>query len=228
MRATFYREKLTPGQLITIKDEQAHHLNVVRVKIDEEILVLNGLGQKARAQIISITKKEVVIKLITIEEDSKKHNLELAIANPKKDAFEDILKMAVELGVTNIYPLESKFSQYDYTSSDRIDRLIESALIQSNNLFWPNIFPQESLINFLNNNKHPIVYFSSQEVPAKINLNPDQKIIILIGPEAGFSNEETEQIKGLAGVNLIHLPTPILRAPTAVATSVGYLLSMIK
>ena len=48
---------------------------------------------------------------------------------------------------------------------------------------------------------------------------------ILIGPEAGFSALEELDILSKSNVFSIHLPTPILRAPTAVASSIGYLLA---
>ncbi|MDD4976263.1 MAG: RsmE family RNA methyltransferase [Bacteriovorax sp.] len=226
MRAIFYpfsRENALKSILVT--DESAKHLHVVRIKAEEEILVLNGSGLKALTRVGAISKNQIELIVDSIEESKDSHEISLAIANPKKDAFEDILKIAVELGVRNIYPLTSEFSQYDYLASDRVQRILESALIQSNNPFLPIVHPQVNLNIFLDKWNSPLFFFNSKPN----NCGKVEKIsgvrAILIGPEGGFSLREEASILAKSNVFSIHLPTPILRAPTAVASSMGYLLS---
>jgi RsmE family RNA methyltransferase len=72
-----------------------------------------------------------------------------------------------------------------------------------------------------------IFYFSSVKKDSFVNLNIDQeknKILLVIGPEGGLSPFEERFLNGLEKIQTVHLPTPILRAPHALATSVGYLL----
>lgn len=228
MRAVFYPfEKIALNETIQVTGDTAHHLNVVRVKINEVILLLNGKGARLTGNVLSIQKNLVEIQTTKFEESKASHELSLAIANPKKDAFEDILKAAVELGIKNIYPLSSDFSQYDYLPSERIDRILESALIQSNNAFMPTIYSQQSLKDFLAKHSDTIVFFNSKITPGPMNDSAAQeKKTILIGPEGGFSPLEVEIISQYSSIQEIHLPTPILRAPTAVASSVGYLLAL--
>jgi len=210
---------------ILIEGESAHHLNVVRVKIDEMLLLLNGQGSIVTGKITALSKNQVSVKVQKVESFVRQHELSLAIANPKKDAFEDILKAAVELGVKNIYPLSSDFSQYDYVASERVARVMESALIQSNNPFFPAVHSQQSLKEFLSTHQDQICFFNSkpsQETSVKAGVIPKT---ILIGPEGGFSSGEISAILAFPKIQEIHLPTPILRAPTAVAASIGYLLA---
>lgn len=228
MRAVFVKQELSVGQNISLTGDQAHHLNVVRTKELEQIKILNGQGFEAIGTVLSISKKEVMISVGEVNFSAKKNNIEVVLACPKKEAFEDILKFCVELGVSKIQPLTSKFSQFTYTPNERFDRLIESAMIQSNNLFCLDISPQISLDEFLDKNKEEFVYFSSIPVDSNFTFLKGQKIKILIGPEGGFSNEETAKILMGTEVKFVHLPTPILRAPTAVATSIGYLLANLK
>ena len=47
------------------------------------------------------------------------------------------------------------------------------------------------------------------------------KCLGFVGPEGGFSEEEEHQISLIPGSCSIHLPTPILRAPTAIASLAG-------
>lgn len=229
MRAVFCESdsNFTKGHEVIISGDRAHHLQVVRVKLNEDILVLNGKGALFYATITAITKKEFVLKINKVENCQLKHELSLAVSVPKKDAFEDILRISVELGINEIYPLSSEFSQYEFSASDRIARLLESALVQSNNAFLPKIHPQTKLASFLAENVNPLVYFSSiSSQHEKSHEFTNRKLTILIGPEGGFSTPEEIEIANSSKIKIIHLPTPILRAPTAVATSVGYLLGL--
>jgi 16S rRNA (uracil1498-N3)-methyltransferase len=101
----------TENSTIVISGERAHHLNVVRVKVGEEILILNGRGLKFFAKIINITKKDIALKIFKFERSTPNDILDLAIATPKKEAFEDILKISVELGINQIVPLFSQYCQ---------------------------------------------------------------------------------------------------------------------
>lgn len=227
MRAIYndFNDILTGNNLI-ITGDAAHHLNVVRVRVHEVILLMNGRGSIIHGEIQSITKAQVEINIQESFNFQPLHELSLAIANPKKDTFEDILKSAVELGIKHIYPLSSSFSQYDYAPSERIQRVLESALIQSNNPFFPIIHEQQSLTNFLNVHENTLVFFNSQKIFSANKYDNDLKLkTILIGPEGGFSPDEVVDILSYQNVLEIHLNTPILRASTAVATSVGFLLS---
>ena len=227
MRAVYHSfDSVNSGDHLIITGDAAHHLNVVRVKINEVILLMNGRGSILKGVIQSLSKNQIDIKVEHSEVFQHTHELSLAIANPKKDAFEDILKSAVELGLKHIYPLSSEFSQYDYAPSERIQRVLESALIQSNNPFFPVIHEQQALKNFLNTHQDTLVFFNSQTNPdsAKKALQNSAKTI-LIGPEGGFSAIEVAEILKYSRVQEIHLSTPIMRAPTAVASSVGYLLA---
>jgi 16S rRNA (uracil1498-N3)-methyltransferase len=188
-------------------------------------LVLNGRGQRAHALVGTIFKTQVELIVTRIDDMTPLHRISLAIANPKKDAFEDIIKIAVELGVQVIYPIRSEFSQYDYEENERIQRIQESALIQSNNDFLPKIHKQLSLENFLEIHQQLIYFFNSNPMETS---KLDKKLIektVLIGPEGGFSAREESLILSKQNVLSIHMPTPIQRAPTAVASSIGYLLS---
>ena len=225
MRAIFVKSNLITNSVVELSEESAHHLNVVRAKLNDDILVLNGLGEKAIGSLIAITKKSGSIKISEVQRELPKNQFRLAVACPKKDAFEDILKMAIELGITEIQPLTSEFSQFEYTSSERIDRLIESALIQSNNLIRPTIHNQITLENFLLDLDSQLFYFSSKPVDSQNKIVPSENAFILIGPEAGFSEAETLKTAEFSKSISIHLNTAIMRAPTAVAASVGYLLS---
>ncbi|AUN96596.1 16S rRNA (uracil(1498)-N(3))-methyltransferase [Bacteriovorax stolpii] len=226
MRAVFHSfDNVSDDEAIIVTGDAAHHLNVVRLRANEDLLLLNGKGSILTTKVLSVAKNTIEIKVVKSETFTPKHQLSLAVAMPKKDAFEDILKMAVELGINEIYPLVSEYSQYEYAPSERVQRILESALIQSNNPFFPVIHEQRELGAFLKEHQETIVFFNSRPAGAKKEQMQGPKKTILIGPEGGFSPEEVTAIGAYNSVLEIHLATPILRAPTAVASSVGYLLA---
>jgi len=226
LRAIFYAfDSQVAGDLVQVTGDTVHHLTVARVRENEKVLLLNGKGQRLLGIIQAFTKKSIDIKIIDSENVELYHNLSLAIAMPKKDAFEDILKMAVELGINEIYPLTSAYSQYEYEPSERIQRILESALVQSNNAFFPVLHSQQLLSSFLAGHTGTIAFFNSKKSEILSSRDQGAKKTILIGPEGGFSAEEVGSINNYPKILEIHLPTPILRAPTAVASSIGYLLS---
>lgn len=226
MRAIYYPfVKSDLEKNIIIADEQAKHLQVVRIRTGEEVLVLNGKGLKAYTTVETISKTQIELVVKSLDGETRLHDIHLAIANPKKDAFEDILKIAVELGAKSIQPLRSEFSQYDYEAGERFNRILESALVQSNNAFMPVIHNQISLEQFLSKNTDPLFFFNSRPATnSQIEIHQGDRTI-LIGPEGGFSDREVGLITERPNVFSIHMPTPIQRAPTAVASSMGYLLA---
>jgi 16S rRNA (uracil1498-N3)-methyltransferase len=226
LRAIFHSyDSLEKNVVIILTGDSFHHLNVTRARENEKILILNGKGQKALGLITVIAKKNIELKILESETCIPDHKLSLAIAMPKKEAFEDILKISTELGINEVFTLSSEYSQYVFEQNERVQRILESALIQSNNTYIPIIHNEQSLTNFIATHTEKIAFFNSKKLEENIKVETSEKITILIGPEGGFSQSEIELISKYSKIIEIHLPTPILRAPTAVASSVGYLLS---
>lgn len=234
MRAIFERnKKFNIGDQFTISDDRAHHLNVVRTRAGEEIRIFDGHGCAYEAKVQSITKKEVTLEILSRKEKKQQQQLVLFIGVPKKDAFEDILKIAVESGFSDIVPLTTTYSQFEYMESERFNKIIESALVQSNNYFWPKISPQLKLqdLNTIDLLLDTSILFSSFSEGKNDDVNKQiwHRTGVFIGPEAGFTPSEEEQILASKFKTLRkHLPCPILRAPTAVAVSAGYIYSQMQ
>jgi 16S rRNA (uracil1498-N3)-methyltransferase len=75
MRAIFLNIELQELELIEISGDQAHHLNVIRIKENEEILILNGKGKSALANVLSIQKKNIKVKIKKIISYERKHDI---------------------------------------------------------------------------------------------------------------------------------------------------------
>jgi 16S rRNA (uracil1498-N3)-methyltransferase len=231
MRA-IYHENIE--NLSYIEGEEAHHLaNVVRIKKGEEILILNGKGQRVRAKVSNIEKDRVYIEIfesILMEHPNRIH---LAIGLPKKDAFEEVIRNATEIGLSKIYYFKSQFSQQDFVFNDRIKRVLISASIQSNNPYFPaleKLADLNSLISIFGQYNKILYFCSHSKIPSKsdLNLNERDKVLVIIGPEGGFSSPEEDQLINNSLVNAIHLPSYILRAQNAVVASTAWIMGKLE
>ncbi len=208
-----------------------HLVKVVRIKIGDSVLIFDGHGKIFETVVYNIKNKEADLQVKKIIEKEKSYFIDLAIGIVKRDALESIIKIGVELGFSQIIPLKTEYSQSHFLKRDRVTRLSESALIQSNNCFLP-IFREIILIDQIDFTYYDeIFYFTSN-----FNLRVDQqnkselanKKLIIVGPEGGLSDEEESYLLEINKINknikFINLPTPILRSPTAIAAAMGFIM----
>ncbi len=228
MRAIFFKNKISKGDLLDLDGPTAKHLiSATRVRLGEEVLILNNSGSKYKSTITSIDKKSLKLKVGTPLKGKRSNVPDIILMLPKKEAFIDILKSIVELGVHNLYPFSSEYSQQKLEiSGERLERVLESSIIQSNNPFGVKIRKMRpfSEISQLTKEYDQTVYFSSIEKSTLKNRGEANlsRTLIIIGAEGGLSSSEEKYLKEIL-VDFVNLPTYILRSKTAVSTAVGFL-----
>lgn len=240
---SFQKKFKSVDSVYVIDGDNAHHLiNVVRVKTTEKILIFDGNGQTFECKIEKVSKKDITVVVTNVVVETSKHMIDILVSPPKKDAFSEIIKNATELGIRNLFLLESQFAQINEQTmlkKERIDRLIESAMQQSNNPFFLTVHSEFKKIHkdkstllesFFDSYKY-IFYFSSQTHMQSNGLgyqfSQDDKVLLIIGPEGGFSNEEESVLSRHKNVKTLHLPSYILRSENAVLACAGYTLSFL-
>ncbi|MCT4642524.1 MAG: 16S rRNA (uracil(1498)-N(3))-methyltransferase [Bacteriovoracaceae bacterium] len=211
------------NQLIIRDKDQIHHIkNVLRTKIGEELLLLDGKGSSQKTKVHQISKKEIELsptdKSIFHE---RTHHLKVAIGQLKKDAMEIVLKQAVELGIEELVILETKYSQRYELNFSRIDKFLKLALEQSNAPYIPkiNVEKFEKYIKEADN----LVYMSLHS-ESKNALKSPTNATLVVGPEGGFSEDENLLLCQKNDTSIIKLPSNILRAQTAMSCGCGYIL----
>jgi 16S rRNA (uracil1498-N3)-methyltransferase len=225
MRAQYLKNlSIQPGY--QLKGDEAHHLiSVVRVELNEPILLLNGNGLKVHTVVETLAKRELTLKTLTHEILKDSSCLNLALGIPKKEALELCLKQAVELGFRKIFLIRSAYSQIKLPESERMMSLLVSALEQSNAPFLPlllnSTWEDLPFIDF-----DEVVMMDSQSERTDIGLKAGKNLsrLLVVGPEGGFSPQELEKLHHLENVSIVQLPCPILRSPTAVAAGAGLMM----
>jgi len=224
MRASFQKD-LVLQESYQLKGDAAHHLvNVVRVELNEEILLLNGAGLTIKTKVSSISKRELILTNIGASQVSRNYGMDLALGIPKKEALELSLKQAVELGFRKIYLIRGEFSQTRLPEPERLESLLISALEQSNAAFLPEII-QSSWDELPISEYSEILMMDSQSKTQDTKYAKSlESRLLIVGPEGGFSPAESELLHKMPKIRILNLPTPILRTPTAVAVGAGILL----
>lgn len=224
MRACFL-EVLKIQESYLLKGDAAHHLiNVLRIEINEEVLLLNGMGLSVKTKVHSLTKKEITLVHLESVNAERTLALDMALGIPKKEALELCLKQAVELGFRKLYLVRSQYSQTRLPETERLKSLLVSALEQSNAPYLPEIV-NAAWEEIPTGEYGEILMMDSQNKSqnAEKAKSKEPKLLI-VGPEGGFAPEEASFIYKMPNIRIVNLPTPILRTPTAVATGAGILL----
>jgi 16S rRNA (uracil1498-N3)-methyltransferase len=198
--------------------EAKHAYKVLRKKEGDELVLVDGKGCKAVAEIQSIQKNSVSLSIKSrelIDEPSVKKVLGLGIIKIR-DRFEFAIEKAVELGATTICLFDAEYSERTRIKKDRLDSIIQSAFKQSGRWWIPEvkILPDLKSVLFEFADHEMIMAHEKVDVEKPV-LSSKKEKLLLIGPEGGFSENEVELIHQ-AGGKLISLGPNRLRAETAV------------
>ncbi len=226
MRA-LYVQNLTCDDGVVVEGRAAHHLiNVLRLKKDDEILGLDGMGTSARLKVSSVEKRIIYFQKQAQQKSNPKHQIDLVVGKVKKEALELVLKQSCELGFSKIYIVETGFSQRYKLNDERIEKILISGIEQSNNLYLPEVI-EVKMTDLPFEEYDKIIHFSTDIEPLAIVGKKLRRGLIVIGPEGGFTPDEEEFIGDLPNVTKHKLGTNIMRTPTAVSCAMGYCLGQL-
>lgn len=224
MRAALLEEAVfKSGETVVVDGAKLHHLlNVARVKINQEILLLDGKGAVASAVVKKIEKRKMELEVETTQQSDLESNFDIAFGMPKKEAFEFCLRACVETGASRIFVVKSERSQSYPLKEDRVKNILVAGVEQSNNPFLPDLAVLG--MDELPYDKYDYIALASLQEKRDIEVLPG-KGLLLIGPEGGFTDQEERLILSKKTAFPLHFPGPILRTQTAIPFFSGALAS---
>lgn len=216
---------------VVIGDEKAHYLSsVLRCKTGNSIIVTDESGCSYAAQILAASNKMVTIEITGDYIMNTESGLDIILVQGllKGEKMDIVIQKATELGVTAIIPVITERSQLRATRKhSRWKKIAEEASRQSGRTSIPEISDTYSFKDIfttpaLTSGKGIIFWEQGGEkLSAVINkLSRTDKIILLIGPEGGFSEKEALIASG-KGFLTATLGSRILRAETASIAAVS-------
>ena len=178
------------------KEESRHIIKVLRKKDSDILFVTNGLGFIFKTEIILASDNKCTVKIIEIEKsEAPKIHLHLAVAPTKmNDRYEWFLEKATEIGIQEITPIICDHSERKIVKTERFDKIILSAMKQSNQPFLPKLNDPVSFKDFISKDLSGQKFVAHCEETHKKTLKnllqKEQSVTILIGPEGDFSQKE--------------------------------------
>jgi 16S rRNA (uracil1498-N3)-methyltransferase len=186
------------SDVITFSEPESRHcIKVLRLGMDDEVCIVDGAGGFYRARLSSTNSKccsAVVFEKISAF-GKRNFHLHIAIAPTKSiTRFEWFLEKAAEIGIDEITPLRCEHSEKKVLNTNRVMKIIISAMKQSVKAYQPKINPMTDLKKFLLQDitgRKFIAHCSNAETAHLKSLyHPGENVLILVGPEGGFSDSE--------------------------------------
>lgn len=234
MRRLFYKGLL--ADTIEITGSDAHHLmHVMRAKAGQEVIVVDDSGQVGRMEMTAFREDAVTMQLKERLAADTESPLELVLAQCllKADKMDYVVQKAVELGVTEIVPVKSHncVVRYDAKKAaarqSRWQKIAEEAAKQCGRTALTEVAPITDLSALLQANAKDeqteivFCYENEDETTVKSCLQAarGKRLILLVGPEGGFTLDEAEKVQA-AGGKAVTLGPRILRAETAAVAAI--------
>ncbi len=208
-----------------IRGEDAHHISkVLRLKTGDKIELLDGENNRYQAKIERVNKGEIICQIIKTEKIQSHPKIKITLAQclPKHTKMDLIIQKATELGVHEIIPVASERSIAKADKQVRWQKIAKQASQQSGRSYVPNI---QALMSFDEIIKLSYKFDlglipweleqekSLKAVIANLVLAP-RNILVIIGPEGGFSHKEAAAAKN-SNIIAVSLGKNILRTETA-------------
>jgi 16S rRNA (uracil1498-N3)-methyltransferase len=176
------------------EEESKHCIKVLRLKNGDQVNLIDGKGGYYLAEIIDEHPKRTVLNIIDTKKEygKRNHYLHVAVAPTKNiDRFEWFLEKATEIGIDEITPIICDRSERKEIKKDRSNKIIISAIKQSLKAYHPKLNNYISFKTFISQASADLKFIAHCEENKKSAIadafKPQQKYLILIGPEGDFS-----------------------------------------
>jgi 16S rRNA (uracil1498-N3)-methyltransferase len=199
---------------------------VMRQKVGDKFFLFNAVDGEFCAAISKIEKKFLIAEIKEKNFDLKKvPNITLAFALVKNVRIDFVATKATELGVAQFQPILTQRTIADKINFNRFKANVKEACEQCERNDFPEIFAVKKLDQFLDERNSAEKIFilcdesgngqKASEILSKINAG-EKEIVVLIGPEGGFSEAEFAKMRELKNLYSISFGSRILRADTAI------------
>ena len=229
-------EPLSLGAEIQLSFDHAHSLgNVLRLKLDDPVALFNSNDGEWVGPLTTLKKRNAVI---TIDQQTRSAEPEpgpwLVFAPLKKTRTQMVIEKATELGVERILPVITENTIGGRINRDRMVANAIEAAEQCERLSVPDIAEAQSLDDLLSSWPEDRCLLVGDETgtgePIAAVLSSKghrfQDYGIVIGPEGGFQPDELKTLKTRGFTTLIDLGPRILRAETAVISTLACLMAL--
>lgn len=229
-------EGATPAAYLTVEGEEARHARTVqRLRVGEELDLIDGRGARVRAVVVSGRDDPFTVEVNEVtREGAPTPRLCLVQALAKGGRDEQALETATELGVDQIIPWQADRSivRWDrrkaQTGVERWQRLAVAAAKQSRRAWVPHVTPVETsaglartLETIVSDGGVVLVchessssHFAQISAAEKNRWEVAPLIAVVVGPEGGITDDELAMFVDRGAVPVL-LGRHVMRSSTA-------------
>lgn len=216
---------LSPDSVVELPDNVVRHLNVLRVKNTEEIVLFNGNGKSYPALPEVLEKRRASVRILREEatDNESPLNITLVQAVSAAERMDFTLQKSVELGVAEIRPVISERCVVRLSgerAEKRVARwqeIVVSACEQSGRNIVPKVLPLTTYAQALQQlpQETAKLLMSLNRAQKLSDVRPQPgKVVFMVGPEGGWTEKEEQQAFD-AGFQSVTLGKRVLRTETA-------------
>ena len=216
---------LSPDSVVELPDNVVRHLNVLRVKNTEEIVLFNGNGKAYPALPEVLEKRRASVRILREEatDNESPLNITLVQAVSSAERMDFTLQKSVELGVAEIRPIISERCVVRLSgerAEKRVARwqeIVVSACEQSGRNIVPKVLPLTTYAQALQQlpQETTKLLMSLNRAQKLRDVQPQSgKVVFMVGPEGGWTEKEEQQAFD-AGFQSVTLGKRVLRTETA-------------
>lgn len=210
------------GMFYTLNPEESKHcVRVLRLAEGEEVSLVDGRGNWYNGVVALADAKGCRVECLEKIENYGRRNfhLHLAVAPTKNiDRIEWMLEKCTEMGVDEITMLNTNHSERKVVKDERLEKVVVAAMKQSLKAYLPKLNPMTDFKSFVVSCRETQKFIAHCNEGEKQRLDklyrPGCDVVVLIGPEGDFSEEEVK-IAREAGFVAITLGESRLRTETA-------------
>ncbi len=192
MRRFYFPEIPDSKEFFLPEDESKHIVRVLRMKIGDEVLLLNGSGLKAKVQLKDENPKKCLVEVVQLESICRRQKgFHLAIAPTKNaDRIEWMLEKIVEVGAEELTFIISDRSEKATIKMERLERVAISAMKQAEHDFKIHINSPVKFKDFISQNPNGRIAHCLESEDKKNTSDCVNSGPTLIGPEGDFTPAE--------------------------------------
>lgn len=211
---------------VLLEGQELHHLqHVMRIRVGEEVELINGKGALAKARLESLQKQSASLEILSCEQKPLPfpHKI-LSVPILRMAKLEWILEKGTELGINRFWLYPAEHAEKEALSPHQVERLrhiLISAIKQSGRLDLPTLEIRDRFADLFH---EEALYFygdTRENAPHFPSSLPQGATVFITGPESGFSPKEKEKLEQKA--KGVRLHANILRAETAPLVAAVYL-----
>ncbi len=223
----FIREEQIQNFQIILTGPEFHHIkNVLRRKSGETVYFTNGRGCQYETVIEQTLPNAMILRILEQKQmpDQRVINIDLGLVPLKTGRTDFIIEKGTELGVRKFIFFASQYAVIKTLNQPRLEhfrKIALSATLQSQQYYLPAITFVEKIIEEFT--YYDLVLVGDKNGRAKI-VPGVKNILLLVGPEGGFSPEEIELFRSNQ-VKFICFSNNRLRSETAALAGITTILS---